>query len=451
MPDIAAAKSALASAQALMQKAIAALTDTVSPVIRVNAGQSLQAAIDAAPAHATLQLEDATYDGAIMISKPLSFIGFNPPPTRRATRTSVSAWITSRDPQQTIFIDSPELVQFTGIGVKTTSQDATLINHVGAGLVLDRVVALGDPAVGAHRGLLLNGATVQVRQCYVDDIFVFGRDSCALGGTDGSRDIVVDDCALYGAGMSVLFGGADSSSVERMPTNVRITHSLLSKNPAWYTMRGPTGATINIKNAYELKVGINCYLADSILEYAGISEGQSAYLILLNVRNQNGKAPWTAIKNFKTERILGRHAGGCINFLGADDRPGFPSDVLDGATIKNAKFTDIDPTSGPWKGAGRGFFFANAPRHVTLDGITVEGTLGALGYFDVPAKRPLGLTLQNIKSSPTTYGWKIEDGPLDQPPAAKNLKAYMAKADGTSELTYNVTANDVGAVGYPIG
>jgi hypothetical protein len=94
----------------------------------------------------------------------------------------------------------------------------------------------------------------------------------------------------------------------------------LSKNPAWYAQH------VQIKNAFELKCAINVKLTNSILEYAGTSAGQGAYLIVLTPRNQDGGAPWSTVQNVLIENCIGRYAGGVAQFLGRDD--GNESDVL---------------------------------------------------------------------------------------------------------------------------
>jgi len=58
-------------------------------------------------------------------------------------------------------------------------------------------------------------------------------------------------------------------------------------------------------------------------------------------------------------------------------------------------------------------------------------------------KQPVGLTLRNWRYCPTEYGWKIDDGGMDIPPAHANISALMP------DLAYEITATDAGAVGYP--
>jgi hypothetical protein len=412
-------------------------TPPPSTTINVKAGASLQSVIDQAAAGSTLILEDGTYDGVLKVSKPLTFQPLSFPTPRRAS-AQTPVWITGSG-TETVTVDGAN-VKFIGIGIKNTNADGDLVNIVGSGTTLDRVTGVGDPVKGLHRGFRVHGNTTVITKCYMDDIFAIGRDTCCIGGWDGGNNILISDCYLRGGAETIMFGGADSASADRIPQNISVLNCTLTKNPDWFA-KG-----IQIKNAFELKSAISVHVADCILEYAGIAQGQGAYPIVLTVRNQDGKAPWSTVKNVLIERCLVRFGGGGVNILGKDDVN--PSDIMANVTLRNIRFTNIDPT-GITKGSGRVVVFDGNPQSVTMDGITVDDTpsgtpLAALGYFPAAGRQPVGLTLSNWKFPKTTYGWKIDNGGMDVPPVSKNLKAYMP------DLTYNITTNDAGAVGYPV-
>jgi hypothetical protein len=405
-------------------------------VIVVRAGQNVQSIVDSATANTVLKFEPAVYEmPQLKVSKALSFMPTTPVPPGRATVTT-PVMFSAKIPDSTMMVDG-STVLFQGIGI--TNHDATgeLVNIVGSDILFDRVTGLGDPVNGLHRGFRPHGTRMRWTGCYSDDIFLYGRDAVVLGGWDGGDGIEIDNCYFKGGAETIMFGGADSKSADRIPKNIKITRSVLSKNPNWFAMG------VQIKNAFELKSAINVYMSDCVLEYAGIAQGQSAAGLVFTVRNQNGTAPWSVIKNVLIERTLVRYGGSCAQFLGSDSNQ--PSDTLDGVTLRNVTFSDIDP-KGITKGSGRAFAFDRAPRNVTLDGITVNGqNLSALGYFANTPNQPVGLTLSNIKYPKTTYGWKIDNGAGDIPPASKNIKLLMP------DLIYNVSGQDVGAIGSPAG
>jgi len=420
----------------LVQESLA--TTPPSDVIHVSAGQSIQAAITSAPAGATIAIEAATYDEHLTIDKSVLLA---PATMLRHQRASgdASVWITS-DAEQTILVTGTGIT-VAGLGIRNRIDSYDAVDIYGTRTLFDRCTVLGDPSHGMRRGFLTHGDTTKIVGCYVDDVWNRGRDTCCIGGWDGGSNIVVDDCFLCGGAETILYGGADCSSADRIPHHITITHSTLTHKPEWY------GMGIQIKTPFELKCAQHVYVADCLLEYAGVAEGQGAYLLVLTVRNQDGNAPWACIQDVLFERCHFRHGGGGINFLGHDDQ--YPSGDLDGVTVRNCAFTAMSPggiwqeASGYW-GSGRCTMFNNTGRQITLDGITMAGAnMTALGNFANTPHQPVGLTLRNWKFCPTEYGWKIDDGGMDVPPASANLQQLMP------DLVYEITATDPGADGYP--
>lgn len=429
------------AAIAQIDSAVATLTTvrngllTPDKVVRVTAGSSLQAAIDAAADGSILQLEDGVFaQRQLTITKSITLTSTNPPPPTRAT--AVASVTISGNSDYAVDISGTG-VKLIGIGLGNVLATGELANITGTDVTFDRVTGLGDPAKGLHRGVRLHGTTIRILKSFFDHIFAFGRDSAVLGGWDGGNDIEIDDCWLCGGAETVMFGGADSASADRIPRNIRITNSTLTKRPEWYAMG------VQIKNAFELKSADDVYMADCILEYAGTAEGQGAYPLMFTVRNQSGRAPWSNVTNVLVERCLVRNGGGAANFLGSDSNN--PSGQLDNVTLRNIQFENIDPLAGPWKGTGKGFLFDRAPKHVTLDGITLKGSLSSAAYFMNTPKQPVALTMRNMVVPVTKYGWKIDAGGQDTPPASKNIQLLMP------DLTYAVTASDTGSVGHPNG
>jgi len=411
-----------------------------SDIIDVFAGQDLRQVLNDAPAGATLRLTDGTYDSGdvLQISKSVHFITQNTPPEHASPYASV--FLTGRG-EQTVFItDEASDVSFLGIGFKQQNPDYELALIRGANVLFDRCYGVGDAMNGLRRGWRTEGFKTKFVNCYADNIFRPGRDTCVIGAWQDTNGLEVDRCYLRGGAETIMFGGADSPSSDRVCKNIRITNSTLTKNPDWYAQ----GA--QLKTPLELKSCEHVYVADCVLEYAGVSEGQGAYLLVLTVRNQDGNAPWSRIHDVTIERCHFSKGGGGINFLGHDDM--YPSEDLDGVTIKNCAFVEMNP-SGLWSqggyyGSGRCTMFNRAPKNITLDAITMDGVdMAALGYFANTPDQPVGLVMQNWKYCKTEYGWKIDSGGMDVPPASTNILVLMP------DLTYNITANDAGAAGYP--
>lgn len=280
-----------------------------------------------------------------------------------------------------------------GIAMQGTDNVGTLGgNHVG----WDHCRILGDPTQGAHRGIYWCGSDGRITNCYVDDIFRWGQDTQAICGWDCGPGLVIENSLLNAAGENVMFGGADSSSPDRIPRGISMKWCTLSKNPAWFDMG------VQIKNALEFKCAADVLVEECVLEYAGFAEGQGGFLIVTTVRNQDGNAPWSNISNVVVRNCSGGHASGVCNILGTDNV--HPSGTMNGFTLQDCHFTDIDGSRG---GSGRVFQFDGAPVNVKLDGIHVEGAnLNQHGYFSGPP--PINLQLTRMNLPPSVYGWYID-------------------------------------------
>jgi len=434
--DVAAAVDYITQAQATLDLALVALQGpgpgpTPPPdgdVILVEAGTALQPVLDSAADGATLALEPGTYTGSLVLRKPVTLQPSVTVPAGRATAAGLGVVIVGGTDEDAISI-SADNVTLIGLTVKTTNKSRQLVGVTGAHVVIDRCSLLGDPGFGCHRGIMLNGAGALVTQCHVDNIFDIGRDTQAISGWDGTRDIVIDDCYLEGAGEVVMFGGADSTSPERMPTNIRITNCTLTKNPEWYA-KG-----VQIKNALELKCAVDFVMENCIMEYGGTAEGQGAYLILLSTRNQDGTAPWTTIQHVHISRCHCRHGGAGIKILGRDD--GQESVPMTDVVLDEVMFSDINPSQ--YGGDARGVCILGGPDALELVNITIEATYLGTTLYLIPPPYPTNLVLRNMKMSESEYGMKIDGG-------GSGIEAWeAAMPDASIELT----PEDTGATDYP--
>jgi hypothetical protein len=384
--DLATIRTHLAAIEALLPSASIATAD------------ALNAAIAAANAGDTLVLDPAlVYPNPFTITKPLTLVSSVPGTVRMAKDTPAPTFLAGMQ------IPAND-VTLRGIAMQHTNPLTAICSLSGARTTFDRVRILGDPTKGGRRGIAANGGAMTFTRCFIDDCFGFGLETQAICAWDMDAGLTVDDSYLAGGSSAIMLGGADPSSQARIPMNVHVTNSEFGKNPAWYSMG------VQIKNAFEVKNGINVYVGNCIANYAGIAEGQGAYLFVLTPRNQGNTAPYSTIKNVTIENITGGHAGGICNMLATDDDN--VSGPLTGVIMRHCKFTNIDPT-GIWKGSGRLFTFNTgrpdaAVSNVTLQDIQVTGqNLAAWGYFIGAAK---GLTMAQMQLSPSKYGWKIDAG-----------------------------------------
>lgn len=417
-------RALLVSAVKMTDELMAPLPPSGGPKV-ISAGTLLQPVLDSAEDGTTFLLEDGVYSGNLKFVKPVTLRSRSealPGRVKKAFRPVVLQAKTTH----TLLNYG---LNFTGIGFGSDDPLQTIVTGTAERVTFDRCTILGDPVKGQRRGLLANGKTTTLLGCHIDDCRLPAKETQAVLGTDKTDTLLIDNCYLGGGSQSVMIGGADPSSEANIPQNIVIRRSTLSKNPAWYLENA------QIKCALELKDCIGFIMQDSIFEYGGVAEGQAGYLMLFTPRNQGGTAPYSTVRNVLIERCTGRHGGGCVSMLGTDyvNTSGF----LEGLIIRNVMFDDIDPhlVTGS---SGRCFYFNNAPREVTLDGITINGSnLNSIGYFDKAP--PVGLEIRNMKYPASKYPWKIDGG-------GQGIPAIQAYAP---DAIIKISPTDIGAVGYP--
>jgi hypothetical protein len=410
------ARQQLAAARgALDQLALTIETD----IIRLHPGQSVQAALDLAEAGTVVELEPGAYEGALTFRRPVTLRPSVPvPPGRRARDFEPVTILSGGD---TVRIFGPDVVHL-GLAYRSTAPLSTIVT-IATGAertVLDRPLVLGDPVRGQRRGIRADGTGTRLLGPYVDDCFLPAKDTQALYGANGTRNLRVDDGYFAGGAETIMFGGEDSLSPDLMPRDIAITHSVATKNPAWF------GLGAQIKNAFELKAAADVYVADTELGYAGISEGQLGAICVLTVRNQNGKAPWSTIEHVVMERITAHHGGGAVNVLGSDNNFPTATGTMSDVTLRDWVVTDLDPL-GITKGAGRLFNVERAPQRVTIERFTTVGKNMGAGFYVIGVGKapPVGLVARSVRlPAGTRYPFKLDNGGA----GLAALKAYMPDA-----------------------
>jgi hypothetical protein len=360
------------------------------PSVVIDTPDALDRALSVSPAGTVLTLKSTLrYPGPLTFIKPVVLRGEQVPEGRIPADFPVPTFLGG------LRIPSDE-VTLLGVDVRHPNPLTDVLTFSGARVTLDRVRVLGDPVQGAKRGIAANGGgDCQILRCHIDDIKQPAQDTQAICAWDMGPGLVIDDCYLSAAGQSVMIGGSDPSSDARQPRGVVLTNSTLTKKPEWLTLVTPGvwGKHVQqVKCALELKNVDGFTAKNLVLEYAGTSQGQGSFLIVLTPRNQGNTAPSTTVAHVAITDCVGRHAGSGVSFLGDDNVN--PSKRMTDVRVQNVTFEDLDPVK--YGGSGRLFYINRAPDAVTIDAVTAAGTLKSIVYFDELAP-PTRLTLRNFK------------------------------------------------------
>lgn len=240
------------------------------------------------------------------------------------------------------------------------SASQTQLSQMPHDFIFDRVYIHGDPAVGQKRGIALNCGATQILNSYIADIKSVGQDSQAIAGWNGSGPYLIENNYLEAAGENVLFGGADPSIRDLVPSDITVRRNLLSKPLQWRNERW------QIKNVFELKNARRVLIEGNVLENTWLA-AQGGVAVLFTPRNQQGGAPWSVVEDVTFQYNVLRHAGGAFNIAGYDDLE--PSAQTRRIRIANNVIYDIDKAK--WGGTGNLMLIGHSPLDVVFEHNTV--------------------------------------------------------------------------------
>jgi hypothetical protein len=300
-----------------------------------------------------------------------------------------------------------ELIEFAanvnGVGdiiLLGASSSQTQLSQVPQNLILDRVYIHGDPTAGQKRGIALNSGATQIINSYISDMKAVGQDSQAIAGWNGPGPYLIENNYLEGAAENVLFGGADPSIPNLIPSDITIRRNYFSKPLEW------RGSKWEVKNVFELKNARRVLIEGNVFENVWVA-AQAGYAILFSTRNQNGRAPWSVVEDVTFRYNIIRHAANAINISGTDYN--YPS--MQGARyrISHNLVYDIDGTT--WGGSGNFLQVGNEPRDVVVEHNTVHHTgnvVTVYGKRDGMPKVVEGFSFRDNLMRHNKYGVKGE-------------------------------------------
>ncbi len=239
----------------------------------------------------------------------------------------------------------------------------TSVSELPHDIIFDRCYLHGDPAQGTRRGIAMNAASVAVIDSYLSDFKEVGNDSQALAGWNGPGPFKIVNNYLEGAAENLLFGGADSSIPNLVPSDIEIRQNHFVKPLAW-RVGDPSyaGTHWSVKNLLELKNAQRVLIEGNILEYCW-ADGQVGFAVLFTPRNQSGGSPWSTVQDVTFRDNIVRHSASGVDILGYDDT--YPSQQAQRILIQNNLFADVNGTT--WNGDGRLFQVRNGAAAVTID------------------------------------------------------------------------------------
>ncbi|MGE3275491.1 MAG: hypothetical protein AB7O67_10285 [Vicinamibacterales bacterium] len=366
-------------------------------VLRVSAGDDLQAALDAARPGDTILVEaGATFSGNfvlpakdgdawITVSSSASSDGI-PTEGRRIRPADAARLARLRSPN-----DEPALRTAPGahhwrlrlleLGPTAGGGDVVAFGEgqrqraadVPHDLEIDRCYIHGAPERGQRRGVALNSASTTIRNSYIADIKSDGVDSQAIGGWNGPGPFDIVNNYLEAAGENVMFGGGDPSIRGLVPSDIRVIGNHLAKPVAW------RGGPWDVKNLFELKNARRVRIEGNLFEH-NWQAAQPGPAIVFTPRNQEGGAPWSGIEDVVFQGNVVRHVAAAFNILGHDDNA--PSRQTRQVTIANNVLYDVDAAA--WGGNGVFLLIGDGATDIHVERNTVVHSGNVISAYGRP-------------------------------------------------------------------
>ena len=248
--------------------------------------------------------------------------------------------------------------EILALGDGSAAQNA--LSQVPHDLVIDRCYIHGDAATGQKRCVALNSAATTITSSHIADCKRVGQDAQAIAGWNGPGPFTISNNYLEGAAENLIFGGADPSIPNLVPSDILITGNLISRPPEWRRQSWQVKNLLELKNARRVKIVRNVIQNNW-------QAAQSGFAVLFTVRNQDGGCRWCQVEDVVFEGNLVQHSAAGISILGFDDN--HPSQQTQSIVIRNNVFADIDNQN--WGGNGYCFMLNGGPRRIVIDHNTI--------------------------------------------------------------------------------
>jgi hypothetical protein len=205
------------------------------------------------------------------------------------------------------------LILLGGMGSQTERSEDLLPHHI----IFDRCYLHGDALKGTRRAIVLNARSIAVIDSYLSDFKEKGADAQALVNWNGPGPFKIVNNYLEASGENVMFGGANVTIPNVIPSDIEVRHNHFFKPLRWKS-DDPSwdGSSWTIKNLFELKAGQRILFDGNLLENSW-AQGQVGFAFMFSAMADENPycvppacaMPWNVVSDITVTNNRIRHAG----------------------------------------------------------------------------------------------------------------------------------------------
>lgn len=271
----------------------------------------------------------------------------------------------------------------------------TSTSQFPSNIVLDRVAVFGSTTGNTSRCVSMNGVAIAVIDSWLAECHANGRDAQAIGGWTGTGPLLIENNHLEGSGQAIMLGGSDPAISGVTPADVVIRHNHLFKPLSW-------AGRWTVKAAFELKNAERVLFEGNVIENHW-TDAQVGYAILMQAVSQDGRAPWSTVRDVTVRLNVIRNSRSGVNLLSRLTTAAAPvSQPSRRILLRDNSFENVgrDPINGA---PGRFVQLLDDLEDVTILQNTFFGS-GASNVVMFDGKPLVRLALANNVFAAATYG-----------------------------------------------
>jgi hypothetical protein len=245
--------------------------------------------------------------------------------------------------------------------VQAASGGETSAGQLPHDLGFDRCYIHGNPQSGGKRGLALNSGKATIENSYFADFISDWQDTQAIAGWNGTGPYLIQNNHLESGTEIVAFGGAPTSMIGVVPSNITIQNNEFFKPTRYYAGASDyAGFRVWAKNHIELKNAQHVLIQNNTFTNNFEQADQLGFAMVFSVRDEGGQVAWATINDVTVQNNVFDHTGDGVLFMGHDGDGGGSAGNF---TLRNNLWTHM----GEFGGDGRMYEILNDVRGITID------------------------------------------------------------------------------------